>query len=125
MSRLILKIFLAYWLAAGVVIGLDDLRPHNHIYKYELSDALAGSLIMNGRAIVDAYERGQCDAMRKVFSGSGNVVYLASAQGRLLCGDPGLSEMPSLIADSVKSGKPTVINHASFQVIGMSLVSDQ
>lgn len=124
MLRLILKFFLVYWLAAEVVILIDDLKPHNHIYKYELSDALAGSLAMNGRAIVDAYERGQCQTMRSVFTGAGNVIYLADAQGRMLCGDPGLSDMPSLVAQSLNKTEPSVSNHRTFQVLGLPVLSD-
>jgi len=48
MQSLIFKIFLAYWLAAGVVIAISDYEPHRHIHNPELTDALDASLAMNG-----------------------------------------------------------------------------
>ena len=60
MIRLVFKIFLAYWLAAGVVIAISDFEPHRHIHNPELTDALDGSLAINGHAILEAYEDGRC-----------------------------------------------------------------
>jgi len=44
MIRLLLKIFLAYWVAAGIVIAISDYEPHRHIHNPELTDALDSAL---------------------------------------------------------------------------------
>ncbi|MBW8749015.1 MAG: hypothetical protein JF584_15910 [Acidobacteria bacterium] len=49
MRSLIIKIFLAYWMAAGVVIIISDFEPHRHIHNPELIDALNASLQMSLR----------------------------------------------------------------------------
>lgn len=64
MIRLILKIFLAYWIAAGVVIVIGDFGPHWQIHHPELSDALNSSLAMNGQLLIGAYETGRCSQVR-------------------------------------------------------------
>jgi len=57
MLRLVLKIFLAYWIAAGVVIVVSDLEPHRENHHPQLEDALDSSLTMNGSFLTDAIER--------------------------------------------------------------------
>ncbi len=64
MIRLLLKIFVAYWVAAGIVIAISDFEPHRHIHNPELTDALDSALAMDGRSIVEAYEAGRCQELQ-------------------------------------------------------------
>ena len=68
MFRLVLKIFLAYWIAAGVVIFVVDFEPHRQIHHPELVDALDSSLAMNGKLLVAAYEDNRCAQVETVLS---------------------------------------------------------
>ena len=70
MIRLLLKIFLAYWAVAGIVIVISDYEPHRHIHNPELTDALDSALAMDARSIVDAYEGGRCQDLQKLLTTS-------------------------------------------------------
>jgi len=62
MVKLVFKIFLGYWLAAGVVIIISDIEPHPHIHTPQLMDALNASLAANDRTILRTYESGRCQS---------------------------------------------------------------
>ena len=87
MGRLLLKIFLAYWLAAGIVIVISDFEPHRHIHNPELMDALNSALAINGRTMIRAYENGNCNEVQTGLSSARESLYLATPQGHLLCGE--------------------------------------
>jgi two-component system sensor histidine kinase CpxA len=123
MIRLLLKIFFAYWAVAGIVIVISDFEPHRHIHNPELTDALDSALAMDGRSIADAYERGHCQQFQKVLSNSKDGLYLVTADGRLLCGDTGISDISKLVAAAEKQKKRVTDNYAWFQMLAVPITS--
>jgi len=119
--RLVLKIFLAYWIAAGVVIFVLAIEPHRPLHHPELTDALDSSLAMNGRLLVDAYETGRCSQVEDILDTKTDSLAIASTDGKLLCGDPGVFGEESLILASAKSGKRMTMDHAFYQLIAAPL----
>lgn len=117
MHRLVLKIFLAYWLAAGVVIFISDFEPHWHIHNPELTDALDGSLGANARTMLHAYESGDCFSTLDWLNTPEHGVYLASPEGRMLCGNLASADVSKLIAVAAKKNQRTTDNHEFFQMI--------
>src|ERR1700722_10122491 len=96
MIRLVLKIFLAYWIAAGVVT-LIVFEPHRQMHYPELAAALDASLAMNGRLIADAYEAGRCPQVQELLGTKSNAFSITTSDGRFLCGDPGIAGEKSLV----------------------------
>ena len=47
MIRLLLKIFLAYWIVAAIIIVIADSEPHRTIHSPELNDALDSALAID------------------------------------------------------------------------------
>ena len=123
MTQLLLKIFLAYWLAAGIVIFVSDYEPHRHIHLPELQDALDSSIAINGRALISAYDAGGCADAQRLLTSKAESLALASSEGRLLCGDPGITNLHTLIGDTLKSGKRTTANSTWFQTIAVPITS--
>lgn len=119
MVRLVLKIFLAYWIAASVVIFISGLEPHRQIHHPEISDALDSSLAMNGRLVVDAYESGRCPLVKKLLVTKNDALTIATPDGKFLCGDPGIAGEQALVQASARTRKRLTTNHALFQVIAM------
>jgi len=117
MIRLVFKIFLAYWIAAGVVIAISDFEPHRHIHNPELTDALDGSLAINGLAIMDAYEAGRCAEFEHFLGSTDDGLYLASPNGAILCGAPDVEDTKTLIMSAAKKQKRMTSNYAMFQMI--------
>ena len=62
----------------------------------ELTDALDSALAMDGRSIVDAYEGGRCDAFQRLHTTAQNALYLATPQGSVVCGNPGIGMATAL-----------------------------
>jgi two-component system sensor histidine kinase CpxA len=125
MIRLVFKIFLAYWFAAGVVIAISDFEPHRHIHNPELTDALNGSLGINGHAILEAYENGRCLEFQHSVGTTGEALYLVSPNGTLLCGDPGVDEIKPLIVAAATKQKRMTSNYALFQLIAYPVKSEK
>jgi two-component system sensor histidine kinase CpxA len=125
MVRLVLKIFLAYWIAAGVVIAISDFEPHRHIHNPELTDALDGSLAINGHAILNAYQDGRCDELEKSLGNNHDGIYLASIDGLLLCGDPKVDDLKPLILSAYFKQKRMTNNYALFQMIAYPVKSER
>jgi len=123
MIRLLLKAFIAYWIAAGVVIIISDFEPHRQIHNPELTDALDSSLLMNGWVLIDAYRTGHCRAAQRLLTTARNAMYLATPDGHLVCGTPEISDVSGLIAACVKNRKRTTANFALFQLIAFPVVS--
>jgi two-component system sensor histidine kinase CpxA len=124
MMRLVLKIFLAYWIAASVVIFVVDFEPHRQIHHPEISDALDSSLAMNGRLIVDAYESGRCPQLQKALVTNSDALSLATPDGHFLCGDPGVTGERALVQSAARTRKRMTTNHALFQVIAVPVTPD-
>jgi two-component system sensor histidine kinase CpxA len=117
MFRLVLKIFLAYWIAAGVVIFVVDFEPHRQIHHPELVDALDSSLAMNGKLLVAAYEGDRCSQVENVLSTKYDALAIAAPDGTFLCGDPGVFGQKALVVAAAKNRKRMTTNHALFQLI--------
>ncbi len=123
MVRLLLKIFLAYWIAAGVVIVISDFEPHRHIHNPELTDALDTALAMDGRSMIDAYESGHCAEAQKRFSSGRDGLYLAAPDGKLLCGDAGAPDAKGVVAAAVQQKKRMTANYEWFQLVAVPIKS--
>lgn len=125
MVRLVLKIFLAYWIAAGVVIAISDFAPHRHIHSPELADALDGSLAMNGRMITEAYEHDRCQEIQTQLVTTHDVLYLATPDGKLLCDGAGLPDIRALTAAATEQKKRMTGNYALFQLVAVPVTSQR
>src|SRR5438093_18790 len=125
MVRLVLKIFLAYWIAAGVVIAISDFEPHRHIHNPELVDALDSSLAMNGRMITEAYEHDWCGEIQKQLSTLNDALYLATPDGQLLCGSDRLPDVRALTVAATTQKKRMTGNYALFQLVAESVTTAQ
>jgi two-component system sensor histidine kinase CpxA len=123
MTRLLLKIFLAYWVVAAIIIVIADSEPHRSIHSPELNDALDSALAMDGPIVVDAYESGRCKELQKLLSASHDGLYLATPDGRVLCGDPGIAGLPKLVAAAVKQQKHMTANYEWFQLLATPVTS--
>ena len=123
MARLLLKIFLAYWLAAGAVIIVSDFGPQKHIHNPALNDALNSALSINGRMIVDAYENGRCTRAQQLFTDSHDGLFLAAPDGRLLCGDPSVSNLPNLVVSAIRKNKRVTATYKWFQLLAVPVTS--
>jgi two-component system, OmpR family, sensor histidine kinase CpxA len=124
MIRLILKIFLAYWIAAGVVIAIGNLEPHRQIHHPELVDALDTSLLMNGRLIIDAYESDRCSQLQHLLMVTPDALSVVTPDAHLLCGDVHVPNDEALVQASAKSGTRMTTNHMFFQLIAMPMRSE-
>src|SRR5450755_1746231 len=123
MIRLLLKIFVAYWIAAGIVIAISDFEPHRQIHNPELKDALESALAMDGRSMVSAYEGGHCQDLQKLTTTARDGLFLATPSGRFVCGDPGIPDLSKLIAAAVKQKKRMTANYQWFQIIAIPITS--
>jgi len=123
MSSLILKIFLCYWVAAGLVILVSDLGPHQQMHRPEATAALASSLRLQGRAAIAAYEAGGCGAAQRLLVGVEDRLYLAGVDGGVLCGDPPVKELQGLAARANRAGVPVARNFRTFQLVALPLSS--
>lgn len=123
MVRLLLKIFLAYWVVAGIVIVISDFEPHRHIHNPELTTALDSALAMDGRSIASAYEGGHCQEFQKLHSVSYDGLSLATPGGQLLCGSSVLPDLSKLAAAAAEQQKRVTANYAEFQVLAVPITS--
>jgi len=123
MIRLLLKMFLAYWIAAVIVIAIADSEPHRHMHTPELMDAVESGVELNGRTIIAAFEAGRCDQLQAVLGGSPNGLSLATPQGRLLCGDPKVSGAAALASSAAASKRRITANYPLFQLIALPVAS--
>jgi two-component system sensor histidine kinase CpxA len=123
MIRLLLKIFIAYWIVAGIVIVISDFEPHRHIHHPELTDALDSSLALNGQTLAAAYEGGRCGELQKLLSDSRDGLYLATMDGRVVCGNAGIPDLPKVVAAAVKQKKRITANFAWFQLLATPITS--
>jgi len=122
MHSLIAKIFLAYWLAAGVAIIFADLQPHKLVHTPELSDALDTSLAINGRSLIDAYRTGQCSTANQWHSNVSDAIGLVSTDARPLCGDIAPTGFERLITRAKTTNQRTTCDFARYQVIALPII---
>ncbi len=117
MHRLVFKIFLAYWMAAGIVIAISDLEPHRHIHTPELMDAIDGALGANGRTLLHAYESGDCSSTLGWLNTAEQSISLATPDGKILCGTLDSASVSTLIVTTVREQKRNTDNYPLFQMI--------
>jgi two-component system sensor histidine kinase CpxA len=117
MHNLLAKVFLAYWLAAGAVIMVSDLQPHKLIHTPELADALDTSLAITGGMLTDAYQRGTCPSPSTWKIPSSDAISLASADGRVLCGNLPSDGLGKLISGAVSGKKRLTRDFLRYQII--------
>jgi len=125
MARLLLKIFLAYWLAAVAVILVSNFEPHKHIHNPELNDALDSALLMSGRTMIDAYESGRCPEVQQLFHSERDELFLADSNGRLLCGDPAVPDLSDVVRTAVRKKKRVGVSYKWFQLLAIPTVSSR
>ncbi len=123
MHSLILKIFLCYWVAAGIVILVSDLGPHQQMHRPEATAALASSLRLEGRGAISAYETGGCAAAEPLLAGVEDRLYLARADGAVLCGDTPGEDVAGLASEADRPGVPVAKNFRTFQLVALPLRS--
>ena len=83
MYGLVIKTFIAFWLAVGVIILFSAFETRRYALHPELTDALDDSLAAHGRAILHAYETGVCSSALKWMNTSEQSVHLASIEGEI------------------------------------------
>ena len=123
MFRLLLKILIAYWIAAAIVIFITDFEPHRQIHHPELTDALNSSLALNGRILADAFEGKYCTQAEKSMTLPGESLALVSTDGAMLCGPPDLPGLPKLVASAVRNKQRITNNYSTFQMIALPIAS--
>jgi two-component system sensor histidine kinase CpxA len=123
MIRLLLKMFLAYWIAAVVVIAIADLGPHQHMHTPQLMDAVDSGVQLSGRMMVGAYEAGRCKQLETTLSTSLDKLALVTPEGQILCGDLIVPEMAGLATSAARSKRRITANYPLFQLIALPIIS--
>jgi len=123
MRSLILKMFIRYWIAAGLVLLFVDLNPHEQLHRPEATEALSAALRLHGAALIKAYEAGGCPAAAPMVSDSTETMSLVSSGGYPLCTPEPAAGLQSLIVDAAKSKAPIATNFRTFQVVAQSVSS--
>ena len=124
MHSLLAKIFLAYWLAAGVAIIYSDLQPHKLIHTPELSDALDTSLAINGHSLIDAYKAGKCSSTALWPNQASDAISLVSVDGKPLCGNLDTSSLHGLITAAFAGNKRIARDFARYQLIALPVTAN-
>jgi len=124
MHSLLAKIFLAYWLAAGVAIIYSDLQPHKLIHTPELSDALDTSLAINGHSLIDAYKAGKCSSTALWPNQASDAISLVSVDGKPLCGNLDTSSLQGLITAAFAGNKRIARDFARYQLIALPVTAN-
>jgi two-component system, OmpR family, sensor histidine kinase CpxA len=123
LRSLILKIFLCYWIGAGIVILVIDLSPHEQMHRPEATAALAAVLRIHARTVLQAYEAGGCGAAGALLSDADNTLGVASPDGNILCSPAVGSNLRSLIERAAVSSQPIATNFRTFQVVALGVLS--
>jgi two-component system sensor histidine kinase CpxA len=119
MRSLILRIFVCYWIAAGIVILVSDLGPHEQMHRPQATAALISSLRMAGRSLMESYQAHGCVGQRPLVSSRGEQVYIATTSGQILCDPPPAASYDNLLARSVHASSPMADIHRDFQLVAM------
>jgi len=117
MYSLLSKIFLAYWVAASLVIVISVFEPHRLIHTPELTDALNTSLASNADSLITAYKSGTCGSELKAASAPEDGITLALPNGRVLCGNMPREGDQKLIEDAVSQQGIISRSFAQYQVL--------
>ncbi|HEX8282758.1 MAG TPA: ATP-binding protein [Pyrinomonadaceae bacterium] len=116
MSSLFLKVFLWFWLAIALVIGVFALTTHlTHSEPTFRPPQFIEAVLTNyGRNAVAAYESGAApaleDYLRRVERETGIRMYLFDAGGRELTGRPAPEAVSEAAARSARTGDPVFHN---------------
>jgi two-component system, OmpR family, sensor histidine kinase CpxA len=117
MYSLLFKIFVAYWIAASLVLVLANFEPHSLLHTPELTDALNTSLAANARSLITAYESGNCTAALEASGALVNEITLVQTDGRVLCGNMPTDGDQRLIQNAVGHQKIMSRSLAQYQVL--------
>src|SRR5690242_500047 len=124
MKTNIVKILLLYWtVMVGVDMVVDLVYPLQMRRSPPIRKAIHSAMAMLGERLSEAYETHGCDATRPYSMPAGDSLYLADTNGRILCGDPGISGLESLAADVRGTGRVLAHGYDKFQVVGTSMKS--
>jgi signal transduction histidine kinase len=123
MTSLILKIFLCYWIAAGIVIALVDYRPHEQMHRAEVTGALTAALELHARNVISAFQSGGCAAARPLLAGPGEQMDLAAPDGSILCGAPPAGDVQSLVHKAQANAVPIALNLRSLRLVALAVRS--
>ncbi len=118
MKSITLKMFLSYWVIMIGVNIVSDLVAPEQMRRYSLiREAIRSAMRILGQQEVDAYEIHGCGEGTQYALASGDVLYLADINGRMLCGDIGLPRLDSLAVRL--RGSKSVMGHRfdTFQVV--------
>jgi two-component system sensor histidine kinase CpxA len=113
--------FLCYWLAAGLVILVSALTPHEQMHRPEVTAALASSLRLQGRTLVKAYESEGCSAANPYFGEGQERLFLANAEGDVLCGEAPAKDLRPLASATRGATAPVARNFVRFQLVAIAI----
>ena len=125
MIRLIIKIFLAYWLAAGLVILAVNFGPHQHMHIHELADALYASMNHDAEKALENYSHSGCTPDMLQPDRTGARIGLASSDGTLLCGSFSKEDIGPVIREATQSKRIEVSSSLHSQVLAFPIAVDQ
>jgi two-component system sensor histidine kinase CpxA len=122
MKTSIFKIFILYWV---VMLGVDltsDLIGPLQMRRYPpLRDAIHSAMMLSSQQQVDAYEAHGCGGYKQNPLRSGDVLYIADTNGRILCVNPGIPGLDVLAAKVRGSHRVLAHRFDTFQVVGTSM----
>jgi len=124
MKTNIVKILLLYWtVMVGVDMVVDLVYPLQMRRSPPIRKAINSAMAMLGERLSEAYETQGCDATKPYSTPAGDSLYLADTNGRILCGDPGISGLEPLAADVRGTSRVLAHSYDKFQVVGTSMKS--
>jgi two-component system sensor histidine kinase CpxA len=118
MRSLIFKMFLCYWIAAGFVIVISGIGPHQQIHRPEATVALAAALHLDGVNLIRAYEAGGCPQLKPLLAQQGDHIYLSTAKGNVICENPPVDNLPQIVS-GVTATNVAATNFRTFQIIAI------
>jgi two-component system sensor histidine kinase CpxA len=125
--NLSMKVFLLYWLGAGVVIVVMNWVVPDHFRRTELlREALNSSLHANASLVADAYERQGCAATQEataLAAKAGDMVLLATPSGALLCGSLSADNLRPLLVSASRSHNIAAKQYGLFQILALAVES--
>jgi two-component system sensor histidine kinase CpxA len=125
MFRLIVKIFLAYWFAAGLVILSVNIGPHQHMHIPELTDALHATLDRDARQALAVYKSSGCSSDYWKPDSDNSAIALATSDGTLLCGADNDLDKHAPIAYAMRSGHVAVSSYRDYQIVAFPIRDDK
>jgi two-component system sensor histidine kinase CpxA len=120
MRNLVITIFLCYWVGATAVLLIMDRNVHVRMHHPQAKAALGSALALQADNTIHAYETSGCAVIQQPTSIPQDHVYLALADGTVLCGSAPASGMRSLVAEAVRSRVPEAKGFGAFQVVAQA-----